>query len=364
MSEAERVILRPDLVQVDWIEVDQVHGIGHAPFCGECLVGTDPVTGEVTRRFLSFASVSGANGSNLQIRSDGYRVQVSGNPSRWGKPDDVFGLTFDDAMAVVQRVLASVGLPEFSNGVPGVVQVLSRRAKHGKRERDVPYGARFKRLDVTTNLETGSVPALESILRRLRAGRHWSGAEPCVDRGSLYFGRGSRHLEVLLYDKGRELRETRKRPGFVDLLAEHCEAVGVLRLELRLRRGLKSRNLRDWSGVTHDLLVAELQREVDFMTEQAEVSAIEDVPSPFAGTLALYLMGVDVKAKLSRNTWFAHRKRLLAYGYDIAIPSNVVQMRVPVRTVYIKQAAPPDWYRTAEDWLVLDAQEAAKAAVI
>lgn len=354
MSEAERVILSPDLVQVDWIEVDQTHGVPHSPFFGECLVGTDPVTGEVTRRFLSWASVPGPHGSNLQIRSDGFRVQVSGNPSRWGKPDDLYGLRFDAAMAVVQSVLVSVGLPAFSDDAP-VTTIEGAR---------VPYGARFKRLDVTTNFETGSVVAVDSILRRLRSGRHWTGAEPYVLPGSLYFGYGSRSIEVLWYDKGRELREKRKRPAFVDLVAEHCEAVGVLRLELRLRRGLKSRNLRDWSAVTHDLLVAELQREVDFMTDQAEVSALDDVPLAHRGVLAMYLLGVDLRAELSQSAWYRHRKALLAFGYDIAIPSNVVQMRVPVRTVYIKQSAPPDWYRTAEDWVVLDALEAAQAAVI
>ena len=57
----------------------------------------------------------GSYSSSLMIRSDGFRVSVYGNPSRWNRIDNLFGLkTLDDCMAVYNHILQGLGLPEFT----------------------------------------------------------------------------------------------------------------------------------------------------------------------------------------------------------------------------------------------------------
>jgi len=90
--------------------------------------------------------------SKLSIRCDGFKVTVDGNPSRWQRLDNLFGLrAFDGAIGVYNRILDEHGLPPFTkNTWLDWVQ-----GKDGKRATRAGDGARFLRVDWTRNLSVG-----------------------------------------------------------------------------------------------------------------------------------------------------------------------------------------------------------------
>jgi hypothetical protein len=51
----------------------------------------------------------------VSISIRGSLLKVSGNPSRWGRLDNLFGLpTLDSCVSVFNTILAEIGLPQFT----------------------------------------------------------------------------------------------------------------------------------------------------------------------------------------------------------------------------------------------------------
>jgi hypothetical protein len=101
-------------------------------------------TGAIDWQSARGQAQEGSWSTHLLVRSDGQSVSVSGNPSRWGRLDNVFGLTtLRDCIAVYNRVLLDLGLPEFE---------LLQRAKitHG-----TAAGAWAAAAEATKKLEAG-----------------------------------------------------------------------------------------------------------------------------------------------------------------------------------------------------------------
>ena len=65
------------------------------------------------------------------------------------------------------------------------------------------------------------------------------------------------------------------------------------------------------------------------------------------GSLLLFLRGYDVKASCSKNTYYAHRKRIKEVtGYDIGA-ENITRLPVKSKVIVLRpvsEADKPDWY--------------------
>jgi hypothetical protein len=101
-------------VFIDWLRVAQRH-----PDCPDWgatrRIETDLDTGEIHWQTVKGESVRGSWDTALYVRSSGGEVSVSGNPSKWGRLDNLVGLaTLDECLDVFNAVLRSLGLPAFS----------------------------------------------------------------------------------------------------------------------------------------------------------------------------------------------------------------------------------------------------------
>lgn len=304
--------LNSESVHVDWLTVGEVHSVSHSELGERRFLLTS--AGELEERGRRFHEVEGLARSKLWLKSDGHAADFDGNPSRWNRSHALFGLDLGGSVELANGVLEAQGIAPFSGA------------------------AKLRRVDVTVNLATGSAANRAAVLGAYRSVHRGPKHFPSLEfDGTVYQGFRSRSWQVVVYDKARQLR--RQRASLErDRAIAFCELHGVLRVELRLfRRGLVKRGYSTLSDLSHAALVAELQREVDFMVEHAKVAEVGDIPGRLLGTLLMYQQGFDVKEKLSVATYYRHQKELLAYGYDISVPGNLVRLPVRYRVIDLRQ---------------------------
>jgi hypothetical protein len=356
-------------VTVDWLTLVQDHP--KAPLLGKnLLLFLDLTTGEVESQAVKSLQHEGSFSSKLLIRADGRRVEVSGNPSRWGVAHSLDGLKdVSGALALYNDVVASLKLPRFSQVERAfVAPVLPQRG-----DTLIPEGARITRLDLAQLFETadsadvgaGRVNAAVTI-RALGQVVH-QGKTPMVygNGETVAWGSGSRHVYVKYYDKGAELLK-RASPEVLPAANWAC-AVGLIRHEVTLKSmWLKKHGLDlpgKWTG--------------DVMRNVMQQYAMHDrVGVARSGWAKVYeqLLGLGIPASRARRaqeaayaylgghvfrrgkpplgnipngSFYRLRADLRLVGLDIAAPLNVSALHCAVRVVEMRRAYLPVGFRRA-----------------
>src|SRR6185369_512025 len=137
---------------VDWVTVSQYHGEAAREVVGGLHFSFDE-NGDPGVETGKGRQLKGSYRSSLMVRSHGGWVKVSGNPSRWHRPDNLFGFDHDTCMEVVNEELARLDLPAFTKGNPQAPLLSSVEDWHGLPEWS---GATFSALHLTENYVTGS----------------------------------------------------------------------------------------------------------------------------------------------------------------------------------------------------------------
>ncbi|EKM03432.1 fumarate reductase iron-sulfur domain protein, partial [Vibrio cholerae HC-55B2] len=88
--------------------MQQLHPDGGLPLVGTHVIERlDMESGEALPPSVNQKRLEGSFSSKLTIRCDGYKVRVEGNPSRWQRMDNLFGLTtLDECVEIYNHVLA------------------------------------------------------------------------------------------------------------------------------------------------------------------------------------------------------------------------------------------------------------------
>ncbi|MDO3419562.1 hypothetical protein QWI30_11300 [Citrobacter freundii] len=88
----------------------------------------------------------------VSISIRGSLLKVSGNPSRWGRLDNLFGLpTLDSCVSVFNTILAEIGLPQFTK----CKRLMPGQAKENEKAPLVADGAIIKEVHITSNRAAG-----------------------------------------------------------------------------------------------------------------------------------------------------------------------------------------------------------------
>lgn len=341
----------------DWLSIYQRHFGGGLPKIADGAVMRIDSDGEVESITLKKLRIEGSHESSVFVRCDGETVWFDGNVSKLGRPDNVFGYSFRQCLQIVNNLLLSLGLPPFSEG--------DRYVTNFKGEpRTCWTGAIVTRVDVTQNYAVGGKENAYHFMRylqsqqasRLKTGTYGEGE-------TVDFGRGSRYLYFKAYLKGPELRrhatkvradaESMFKPEpnpYVLQLADWCDAVGLVRVEMTF----KATKLHDMGchylgGFDMKQLELEFDRRCEVLTRaSADVDQLTDLPKALLATYRMWQAGDDLTAKLSRATFYRHRRELLPYGVDIAIKSNVVPLKTKTRVIQLGPVSMPDWYELPE----------------
>ncbi len=327
---------------VDWLSISQIHPEGGLPEVDSgCVLGVDE-DGQLRWKTVASVKHEGSFDTSLQVKCDGFRVTFSGNVSRFGRMENVWGYDFWECLRRVNAVLAHYELPPFTAG--------SKREQLSKGElRYVWSGARVSRIDMTANYEAGSADNAHAYLAWLgtqHVGRH-EGRR--LGQGETVAWGGGKRQYWKAYIKHLELQHH----GCEDQrVIDHCAARGMVRFEGTLRSDALTRFGAAYLGdYESGWAMGELIR---VFNEHACVAAraergtddFDELPKHLRATARDYLAGMDMQACMSRRSFYRHRRELLSYGIDIAV-RNVLPFQPRVRVIELTRAEVPSWYQLA-----------------
>lgn len=331
----------------DWLTISQTHPEGGLPEVSDGVVWRSDHDGQVRWRSVARHQHEGSHSTVLSIRCDGNTITLSGNVSRFGRADNVWGLSIADCINKANAILAGFGLPPFTAG-----HRYMRTAKNGSAVM-AWTGARISCLDITANYAAGSPENLHGAITFLQSqhkakmrGAHGVDGETC------YWGTGKSRQQWKAYDKANEMRaHAKKRKLPLDQkLIDYVESIGLLRLEGRIRSDaltdLGCAFLGDYEmGWAMPQLIKLFDSHSEILGRaKRDLDDLDKLPRVLRGVARDYLAGMDMRSSLSKSAFYRHRAALLPFGIDIAV-NNVVAFKPRVQLIELKAAPAPSWYQ-------------------
>jgi hypothetical protein len=277
----------------------------------------------------------GSHSSAVIVRVTEEQREISFSPSRFNRLDNVFGVTFEEALDAVNDVWRQLEQPPMAAPV-----WRSAALKQGY------VGPVITRLDATLNVATGNPEEAERYLRALAATK-LDRRKTRRDRGTLYWGKSAVKRIIKAYNKAVELRDhasKRDDPKEIEPIAKWCEKVGLVRLEVRYGRDwLREKGWRDLGAVTHKAITAQLEKDLAPMLNDVAAEDIAKLTRMELGTLAIWLRGYDVREGISQATFYRHRRAIKRKtGYDIA--TDILCLEAKPQPFKLTYPGPPAWY--------------------
>lgn len=365
----------PESFFIDWLSIYQSYP-EQLPVINDGVVTGVNKDGQIVWRTQRGFKFQGSFDSSVSINCDGHTVKFSGNPSRFGRPDNVFGFDLATSLRRVNQIVGQLGLPPFTSGkrilrpayqsshnfASSVVTLESIKQLHlvnpprvqlarhvSEAVVDVEWtGARFTRLDLTQNFMLGSADDARKYLQWLftqqPSRRQLVGTYP--DASTVDWGRGSRRLYAKFYLKFVEL--ARRGLAHSPELLEWSEKVGLGRFELSLKSTqLQSMGCQFLGSLDMEQLELIFSEKSKILSRATlDVDDLDNLPNPLRLVARDYLAN-DLK-KMPDSTFRRKRAALLPFGIDIAVPCNVHQLRPRVRVIELRPAAVPAFYQLHE----------------
>lgn len=340
---------------IDWLTIYQKHEPGTIPVLGEDIVCTfDLDTGDQTREYIRGYNHPGSYDTSIRIRSDGSVIEVSGNPSRYGRPSNLFGRSsIDECITLYNRILEGLNLPGFYD-----LQLLHsvREMQISSTDAVVIERPIITRVDVTENYKT------ENVMQTIR---HLSSHHYRTGSGHLYangrttdWNRGSRRVYVKYYDKGYEMSMRKKTERNDEREQEYCKYHNIIRFEASFKSMWLKRNGLDDPRHWHESTLSEITEPYRFHErQQTEITDLDNVVKRLMAFkikeadakraelyLRSWLQGANLYESLSRRTYYRYRKILLNLGLDIRNPCDISTLPVRTRKLVLEPVAVPEWY--------------------
>ncbi len=275
--------------------------------------------GEVEYTTYKRLPVEGSYSDKITIRTltpgeDGL-IYFSGNPNKFLQGHNLFGSA--DLLQIMtdtlEQVFAKLNITPTEQNWQAI--------------RNGQYS--ISRIDLNVSSEMASLP---DVLARIRTIAHTSRSRHkssgILKGDTLYFGKNSRRWSMKAYAKGQEIFvKGHELPyNLPDRDALIAEAQNKLRWELVLRgQELTKLGLANAHAfVTADLYALfENYKARIVMPENIPLNAAltRTLPHSLRATYALWKEGEDLRKSYSKNTFYKHRRGLLAHGIDISVAS-------------------------------------------
>jgi hypothetical protein len=361
----------------DWLTMNQSHGERMPRICDRTFHVVDNLTGEVLSESQPRLVHEGSYSTSITIKVTGDNVEVSGNPSRYDRLDNVFGYQkLDDAVEVFNGCLRQLGLPEFTKNTHLIRTTPDKNGKFTT----IGDGAKFTRIDICENKAVGEGNQID-FLRGVATQRLRNSVPFLYPNGRTVEWKsakgGSRLIYSKYYDKSYELRlnllpKIKRKLGedsneykYAERLATYLESVGAVRAEQEYKSEWLKRNCASWWGLFDESIFHQPHKElfdIDLRVGMTNMT-LESIAE------RLLTEGVVTTAKAAHTTAFyvyewqhgkvfdlkkssvkTHRSRLRKIGIDIANPCDISQFS-PVfvreaREIEVTPLEQPSWYRS------------------
>lgn len=361
------------MIHIDWLTVSELHPEGCPEFGEIEVMRFEAETGEMVSRSLTGQVVEGSFVATLRVRSMGGRVEISGNPSKWGRMDAVAGVqTMEEAQSIYNDVLLKLGLPPFSFENPRLMLPTGEIQK---------WGPKVSRIDLTRNIVTGGPEQAQRYLN-FCSSHKWGRLDPYwKGKASLAWGKKGRRL-LRMYSKADEIRShmteiMRKIDPFnkercrdyLGKLAEWAETNGLVREEIELGRRLL--NESEWTAISSWYCIDLSDRFPETVREQASGGAtvidwkteVFDRVLSSTGSerqarvardmLLAWMAGAEPSEGMSVRTFQRYAKLLRENcAVDVRRPCNIQAISTRVRVVEVEarvlqESDLPEWYLRA-----------------
>lgn len=339
----------------------------------------DGPSGEVLGINQTPTKHEGSHSTILTIKIKDNRILMDGNPSRYSRLENLFGLkTLDECVALYNSILTERGLPNFTK----CTCIHQYQGKDGEKAGTFSDGAVIKEVHVTQNRSVGK--GNEDQYIKALATQKWRYMEPrlhnngkTVDWLTKNESRSSR-IYPSVYNKSfemtlpdRALAKAKKTHGidskeynYVKDVINYCQQQGVVRFELKLNgRVLKEMGARYW-GLFQDEIFEPLMNQFLSIDSKLQVTAmtLENIAETLiregvctgtysANVTAMYAIqwASGKEFNLEKSAVQEKRARLRKIGIDIGLPcdhSKFSPIRIrEVREVEVKDLQPPSFYR-------------------
>lgn len=358
-------------MNIDWLTVEQVFKDDLPIISDTAYQRIHIETGEGSELSQPRFQHKGSFCDVVSIKITGKRLTVDGNPSRWGRLDNVIGhSSLDSAVNVFNTILTDLGLPNFTKGT-GLQRLQGS-------DNFISNGAVFKRIDLASNFSLSANP--EQFLRALSMQRiersvprlhtngqtvDWLSAKGTAF--SMYRKAYSKAFEMdlhLLPKIKRAFGEKSPEFEYITDLIKEVKQQNTVRLEQGLKaRFLQKNDLNNW-GLMSEARLQEVHNEFLNIFDKLQVPEmnIHTISSKLieqgicngtkaAHTTAFYALewAHGTTFDLSKSSVQTHRARLRKIGIDIAQEFDstkyqpvTVERKAPIQ---ISTFQLPNWYK-------------------
>jgi len=355
------------MISVDWLSVYQDFPAGSVPVLGSSLILEVDNKGELKKEYLKSHRHEGSYSTSITVRSDGTRVSISGNPSKFSRLDNVFGVSsVSAALDVFNTILRAVGLPELGLDLPPTYPSRFQVQSSDAVVLDRPV---ITRVDLCQNFALGDsvYSFMDWVVQQRINGKE---GHRYANGATVDWNRGSRYTYFKYYVKAVELLKHRKKATssedqkYFDKLVRWCESVGLVRFEVALKSMALKRDGLDivgnWTGEIMGQVIEKYAAHFRFNGKGGAkghpldrvVSDLVDqgVPLGLARRCHMvaraWLSGSNIQADMSRASFYRVRRPLLGIGIDIGLRCDVRTLLPQVREFSVQSVNPPEFYRT------------------
>ncbi|EKK9821927.1 Replication-associated protein G2P [Salmonella enterica] len=318
----------------------------------------------------------GSFSDTVSIRIRGSVLTMEGNPSRWGKLDNVYGCqSVDECFKVFNGVLFELGLPSFSKGD----RFKFRQTPESCRVEHVWNGAIVRETHINQNIATGYGNEI-AFIRGMSSMRFRNSVPRLHTNGMtcdwLSVKGNASLIYPSIYNKAHDLlihsmKKTESKFGkesseykYLNSLYEYLILEGVVRFELKLKsRYLQRYNMNFWGysdfsqleSLLNEFLLLPDKLSVTNMDVKTVANAliesgvVTSVKAAHTTALYAYSWSQGECFDFNKRQVKVHRARLRKIGIDIADTYNVSKFPGVVinnaREITLRPLEKPYWYR-------------------
>jgi hypothetical protein len=358
----------------DWLDIYQDHDAIIPPHGKTGTLRIDLETGQIADHIKSDRlHQRGSYSTQIIIDINGHRLRMSGNPSRYGRPDNLFGFkTLKECIDKYNVILQRMGLPEFR----ACTKTWQQWDDDSKRFNTLSDGATLREVHVTNNVCVGKgneyayIRALATQPYKNRVGDVYADGNTVDWRTKG--GKKGTLVYASAYIKANEMR--RKSLGRIkgscneDEVAkvlkviEYCEREGVVRKESKIKSSQLRRSKARHYGIVTDSQLLDLHKPLLDVEKNLKVSKmdLETISQTLIRELDLGTLAANTSAfyayqwmhghifDLEKSQVKIHRARLRSIGFDIKQPYDAVRNQ-PIKIIRnheieVKPLAIPSWY--------------------
>lgn len=362
-------------MQYDWLKAEQDF-FKPLPMLGDVAYQRIHIdTGETSALSQPLYTHEGSFSDVVTIKIRDSLLTMSGNPSRWGKLDNVWGCaSVDECFIVFNQILCSLGLPPFSKGTRFKLRQTPNKAACGH----IWNGAIIKETHINANYSVGhnnEVPFIRGLSTqkyRNSIPRLHTNGMACdwlskLGNANLIFPSVYCKANELLIHTMKKVKnkfgESSNELKYLQQLHGYLAANGVVRFEQKLKsRYLQKHDLCYW-GYSEFELLEQIHEEFISIVNKLSVTAYD------VNTIAEELLSKDIvkTIKAAHTTayyaysWMngerfdfnksavqTHRARLRKIGIDIAMEYDASRVSGVVihnmREITMTECIKPDWY--------------------